>query len=78
MKEKISKSFGDRTIFKGGDFQIYTGKNPLIGENGSGKTTLLKMILNKEKGISTSQRAKIGYFSQDLSILDDDKTIIQM
>jgi len=76
--KNIKKSFGDRTIFKGGDFQIYTGKKTaLIGENGSGKTTLLKMILNKEKGISTSQRAKIGYFSQDLSILDDDKTIIQ-
>ena len=75
--KNVKKSFGDKILFKGGNFQIYTGrKTALIGKNGSGKTTLLNMILNEEEGINISKKAKIGYFSQDLSILDDDKTII--
>lgn len=75
--ENVTKSFGDRLLFKNDDFQIYNGsKTALIGKNGSGKTTLLKMIINGDERINISKRAKIGYFSQDLSILDDDKSII--
>lgn len=74
----VNKSYGERTLFKDGEFQIYNGtKVALIGKNGSGKTTLLRMIMNREKGINISQKAKIGYFSQDLSLLDKDKTIIE-
>lgn len=76
--KNIRKSFGKRVLFKDGEFQIYNGaKTALIGKNGSGKTTLLKMIIDGDKGISISKKAKIGYFSQDLSILDEDKTIIE-
>lgn len=74
----ISKSFGDRLLFKNANFQVYNGsKLAIMGDNGTGKTTLLKMILNREEGIWLSKRAKIGYFSQALSILDEDKTIIE-
>lgn len=74
----VNKSFGDRILFKNVEFQIYNGtKTALIGKNGSGKTTLLRMIINGEEGINISNRAKIGYFSQDLSILDENKTIIE-
>lgn len=74
---KVNKSFGKRILFSEGDFQIYNGsKTALIGKNGSGKTTLLKMIINGEKGIRISKKAKIGYFSQDLSILDEEKSIL--
>lgn len=76
--QDINKSFGKRTLFKKGNFQIYNGsKTALIGDNGSGKTTLLNMIMNEEKGIKISRKAKIGYFSQDLSILDENKSIIE-
>jgi len=74
----VSKVFGKKVLFKDGEFQIYNGsKTALIGRNGSGKTTLLKMIMDGDKNINISKRAKIGYFSQDLSILDEDKTIIE-
>jgi len=74
----INKAFGKKVIFEDGDFQIYNGsKVALIGPNGSGKTTLLKMILNKEIGIRTSSIANIGYFAQDLNILDEDKNILE-
>ena len=74
----INKSFGQKTIFKDGDFTIYNGKKvALIGPNGCGKSTLLKMIVNGDKAIKTAKAAKIGYFSQDLSILNDNLTILE-
>lgn len=76
--KNISKSFGNRILFKNSDCQIYNkSKVALIGNNGSGKTTLLKMILENTDGISISSKANIGYFSQNLNILDENKTIIE-
>lgn len=73
----LKKYFKDRLILDIKDFKMYLqDKIGIVGLNGSGKTTLLKMILARERGINISQRAKIGYFSQDLSILDDNKSII--
>ena len=58
-------------------FKIYNKtRTAVLGENGCGKTTLIKMIINKEE-IKTSENLKIGYFSQDFSILDGNKTIIE-
>ncbi|WP_313757552.1 ribosomal protection-like ABC-F family protein [Tissierella sp.] len=74
----ITKTFGKRILFKNSDFQIYNkSKVALIGSNGSGKTTLLKMIMEKVPNINISKKANIGYFSQNLNILDEDKTIIE-
>lgn len=76
--KNVTKSFGKRLLFDSGDFQIYNGrKTALIGKNGSGKTTLLKMIMDRDKKINISKKAKIGYFRQDLSILDEGKSIIE-
>ncbi|MBU5437834.1 ABC-F type ribosomal protection protein [Tissierella sp. MSJ-40] len=76
--ENINKSFGDKVLFKNSSFQIYNGsKTALIGNNGAGKTTLVKMILEENKGITLSKNVKIGYFSQELEILDNEKTIIE-
>lgn len=46
-------------------------KTALLGKNGIGKTTLIKEILSKNSTFSINPQAKIGYFSQDLSILDE-------
>jgi macrolide transport system ATP-binding/permease protein len=76
--KSLTKSFGKRTLFKNSNFQIYNkAKVALIGDNGSGKTTLLKMIMGNENNISISKKANIGYFSQNLNILDENKTIIE-
>ena len=76
--KKINKAFKDKIIFKNAEFNIYNGaKIALIGPNGSGKSTLIKMIMNNEDCIRIAQRAKIGYFSQDLNILNKDLNILE-
>lgn len=75
--KNINKSYGENLIFEGGNFNIYKGKKvALIGPNGSGKTTLINMILNKEN-ISISKNVRIGYLSQSMDILDEEKTILE-
>ena len=64
-------------IFKDAQFQIENGaKVGLIGPNGCGKSTLLKMIVNQELPIKTAPNIRIGYFSQEMSILDGTKSIL--
>lgn len=75
--KNINKSYGENIIFKNANFDIYNGKKiALIGPNGSGKTTLVNMILNEE-GIDISKNVRIGYFSQSMDILDEEKTILE-
>lgn len=74
----VTKAFGKRILFKNSSFQIYNkSKVALIGSNGCGKTTLLKMILENALNIKISKKANIGYFSQNLNILDENKTILE-
>ncbi len=74
----LNKSFGDQVILQEAEFQIVNGaKVALIGPNGCGKSTLLKMIMRQEVGIKIAPGAEIGYFSQEMDILDDDATILE-
>ena len=74
----INKSFGEKVIFKDAQFQLENGaKVGLIGPNGCGKTTLLKMVLNQESPIKIAPNVRIGYFSQELSILEENKSILE-
>ncbi len=76
--KNISKSFSDKVIFKDAEISIYNGsKVALIGPNGCGKSTLINMIMNKDESIRIAQGAKIGYFSQDIGILEENQTIIE-
>ncbi|HHZ01385.1 MAG TPA: ABC-F type ribosomal protection protein [Tissierellia bacterium] len=75
--KKINKAFGNKIIFKDADFTIYNGsKVALIGPNGCGKSTLIKMIVENDNSIKLAKGAKIGYFSQDMNILDKSLSII--
>ncbi|MPQ33525.1 ABC-F type ribosomal protection protein [Clostridium estertheticum] len=75
---RLSKSFGSRKIFENANFQIGNGwKIALIGNNGCGKSTLIRMIMDKDSNISSSSTLKIGYFNQDLSMLDEEKSILE-
>ncbi len=76
--KNISKIFGEKILFKDAEFNISNGsKVALIGPNGCGKSTLLKMIIYKNASIIIAPGAKIGYFSQDMSILDENLTILE-
>lgn len=70
-------SVGKRVLWKATNFEIKGGdKIAIIGNNGSGKTTLVKKIGNQDAGISISPAMKIGYFSQNLDILDTKQSIL--
>jgi macrolide transport system ATP-binding/permease protein len=76
--ENINKSFGKRIIYKKAEFKIHNGsKTAIIGPNGSGKTTLINMIINNDPDINRAQGVKIGYFKQDIDLLDLNKTLLQ-
>lgn len=68
--ENISKSFGDRQLFKDVTFGIEKGqKIAFIAKNGSGKTTLLKILAGKETpdsgNVTFRKDIKISFLSQE-------------
>lgn len=53
----------------------------IVGENGVGKSTLLKLIMGilspKSGEIKFSQKTDIGYYAQELELLNENKTILE-
>ncbi|MCI8485622.1 MAG: ABC-F type ribosomal protection protein [Clostridia bacterium] len=63
-------------------FNLYKGKKlGVIGENGIGKSTLLKTLVNRIDKINgefdLGYNVKIGYFDQQMALLDSNKTVIE-
>lgn len=80
--KNISKSFGERQLFRNLDMQIGKGeKVALIGANGCGKTTMLKIIsghLEADEGeVKIGSRVSIGYFSQEYEDLEARNTVLE-
>ena len=79
--ENLTKSFGDRVIFKDLTFGIDQGdKVAIVAKNGNGKTTLLRCLMNLE----TIDSGRIVYrndirvaFMQQTENLQDDHTILE-
>lgn len=76
--ENLEGRIDSRLLWEETSFPIFSGdKVAIIGNNGVGKTTFIKKILSNEKGIEISPSVRIGYFSQNLDILDTDKSILE-
>ena len=78
--EGISKTYGDRTLFKNVTFTIVPGARVgIVGANGSGKTTLLKTLIGEIKPdsgkITTAPNLQVSYFSQLRDSLDETLTV---
>lgn len=67
----------DRLLWNKTSFTIRGGdKLAVVGPNGSGKTTFLRKLIMETDGVRISPAVKIGYFSQNLSILDVRRSIL--
>lgn len=75
--QDVKGVIGKRVLWNKVTFYVRGGdKLAIIGPNGSGKTTLIKKIINQEEGIILSPSMKMGYFSQNLNILDVERSIL--
>ncbi|HEY4552231.1 MAG TPA: ABC-F type ribosomal protection protein [Bacillaceae bacterium] len=76
--KELAGSAGKRALWKPATFEVSGGdKVAVIGPNGCGKTTLVEKIVRGETGVTISPAAKIGYFTQNLSILNTDQSILE-
>ena len=80
--EKLTKSVGDKTVFKEISFIIHElDRIGLIGVNGTGKTTLLDVLSGRSgydgdrPPFSAKNDYKIGYLTQEPQF-DDSKTVL--
>ena len=73
LADKISKSFGGRTLYSQATLQLNAGERwALVGPNGAGKTTLLKIIMGVEScdegTVSFQQGTSVGYLEQEAKL----------
>ncbi len=76
--EGLSKSYGDKNIFRDGAFNIKPGdKVALVGPNGAGKTTLMRLMtgeLTYEAGeLKQGNSIRSGYYAQYVELTEADK-----
>ena len=70
LVDKITKSFGARTLYDQASLQVNAGERwALVGPNGAGKTTLLKIIMGVESpdsgDVSFAKGTTVGYLEQE-------------
>ncbi len=80
--KNLSKSYGERTLFKDISFELKRGEHvAIIGSNGTGKTTILKILnelLDADYGeFKLGTKVTIGYYDQEHHVLDMENTIFE-
>jgi ATP-binding cassette subfamily F protein 3 len=67
--EDLGKRYGDKVIFRDGEFTILPGdKVALVGPNGAGKTTLMRLLVGEitpeEGAVQRGSSLRAGYYAQ--------------
>lgn len=78
----LSKSFGEKEIFKNINLDIYRGdKIGIMGPNGVGKSTILRIINDLEKQssgrVELGEKLDIGYYDQNHTGLEGKQNILE-
>ncbi len=78
----LAKRYGERVVFRDLDLTVQRGERVgILGPNGVGKTTLLQVLMGEDLDyqgeVKLGSRVSIGYFSQDLSRLNEAHTVLQ-
>lgn len=79
--QDYSYTYEHKELWSKSNFSVHRGeKVAIIGPNGCGKTTLLKEILkskaNYNPSLQVAKNSVLGYYSQNLDLLDDEKSIL--
>jgi ATP-binding cassette subfamily F protein 3 len=77
----ISKTFGNRTLFRGLNLNIVAGDRiALVGDNGSGKTSLMDILASQsnpsEGSITSIKNLSVGYLTQDTAV-SSSRTVLE-
>ncbi|EAH7653756.1 ABC transporter ATP-binding protein [Campylobacter coli] len=80
--KNVSKNLGEKALFTDFSSRILQGERiAIVGKNGCGKSTFLKILLGKLKqdsGEIKRGEIKIGYFDQARSLVNSDKTLLEI
>ncbi|MGC4376971.1 ABC-F family ATP-binding cassette domain-containing protein [Fictibacillus sp. Mic-4] len=80
--EGISKSYGDRLLFKNFSYIVMPDDRlGIIGNNGSGKSTLLNVLAGKilpDSGhVEVGETVKLGFYTQNNEEMDESMRVIE-
>jgi ATP-binding cassette subfamily F protein 3 len=78
----LSKGYGEKRLFTDLSLAVPAGSRlGITGPNGTGKTTLLKIVLEQVRPdageFEMDAKASVGYYAQEATELDPDKTVVQ-
>lgn len=80
--KNVSKNLGEKALFVDFSSRILQGERiAIVGKNGCGKSTFLKILLGELKqdsGEIKRGEIKIGYFDQARSLVNSDKTLLEI
>lgn len=80
--KNVSKNLGEKALFTDFSSRILQGERiAIVGKNGCGKSTFLKILLGELKqdsGEIKRGEIKIGYFDQARSLVNLDKTLLEI
>lgn len=80
--KNISKNLEEKALFRDFSSRILQGERiAIVGKNGCGKSTFLKILLGELKqdsGEIKRGEIKIGYFDQARSLVNSDKTLLEI